>query len=429
MRKQIQMSANNWIEKFSDDKFAILTACILSTAPNSHGLEISEDVLRHDAETILGGFLVGDITGSDFGNHTPREKILGYAPKEQEIRFEENSSGYLEAYVDFVMSKQYSIDALKLFSDNNVRATSVEMMVETDDDNEYIVKSIDIFGLTVLGCDVRPSCSDAFAKVTRFSVDAAEEYILWNKQYSLWSSAQAGGNTAETANIANHTQEGEIPMVNEFENTAPVEETEVAEEEDMACGGQPEDMACNRIRCEDAEEPAEVEDSEKEPETEEDMACKVDAACGGQTEDMACGRIRCADDAEAETDDTVDERMAELEAQLEAKDNMISEMQAELEELRAFKEAADQAANEEAVDEVLKEVADALDEEQLAECRQEAMAAGPANFEAWANATKAKAFSAGATKKTAAVKQSLWGTTFHFATPNNFNTQSRGLWD
>lgn len=419
MQKQIHMSASNWIEKYSNDKYAVLNSCILSTAPNTHELVITEDVLRDCAPTILGGFLVGDITGDDFWNHSPREKILGYAPTEQEVEFKENDNGYLEAYVDFVISKQYASDAIRLFSDDNIRSTSVEMMVETDDD-DYIVKALDIFGLTILGKDIRPSCNDAFAKMVRFSVDEA------TKQYSIWASATAETDTAEKSLI----KEESILNTEEIKEIEQTEETiDTAVEEDMACGNKAEDMACNRIRCEDAEEPAEAEDSEKEPETEEDMACKVDAACGGQTEDMACGRIRCADDVEAETDDTVDERMAELEAQLEAKDNMISEMQAELEELRAFKEAADQAANEEAVDEVLKEVADALDEEQLAECRQEAMAAGPANFEAWANATKAKAFSAGATKKTAAVKQSLWGTTFSYATPNNFNTQSRGLWD
>ena len=49
------------IEKFVDDddpEFAYGTTLFLSTRPNTHGLVISEEVLRNCADTIKGKWLV-----------------------------------------------------------------------------------------------------------------------------------------------------------------------------------------------------------------------------------------------------------------------------------------------------------------------------------------------------------------------------------
>lgn len=166
------------ISEYEDDEFAVAKMGYLSTKPNSHGLKISEKVLRESASTVLNKWLVADMTGIvDAGTHTKEEKIVGRIPKEQEVEFVYDDDGYLRAYVDVVISKIYAKDFCKIFEEENNRAVSVEMRVLSNEDDESLVESFKIVGVTTLGKQIRPSCPDSDIKFTRFSEEEADKFF------------------------------------------------------------------------------------------------------------------------------------------------------------------------------------------------------------------------------------------------------------
>lgn len=166
------------ISEYEDEEFAVAKMGYLSTKPNSHGLKISEEVLRKDAKTVLNKWLVADMTSVvDAGTHTKEEKIVGRVPKEQEVEFVYDKDGYLRAYADVVISKIYAKDFCKIFEEDNNRAVSVEMRVISDKDDEDLVDSFKIVGVTTLGKSVRPSCPDSDITFTRFSEQEADKFF------------------------------------------------------------------------------------------------------------------------------------------------------------------------------------------------------------------------------------------------------------
>lgn len=166
------------LSEYEDDEFAVAKMGYLSTKPNSHGLKISEKVLRESASTVLNKWLVADMTGIvDAGTHTKEEKIVGRIPKEQDVEFVYDDDGYLRAYVDVVISKIYAKDFCKIFEEENNRAVSVEMRVLSNEDDESLVESFKIVGVTTLGKQIRPSCPDSDIEFTRFSEEEADKFF------------------------------------------------------------------------------------------------------------------------------------------------------------------------------------------------------------------------------------------------------------
>lgn len=170
----------NWSKDYPEHKFTVFKCCFLSTKPNSHELEISADVLKECADTILGNFLVAKLEFGDATTHKDSEIIYGYFPNEQEIKFVEDEDGILKAYAYAVVSKRYSKEFNGIFEFDNIRNSSVEMTVTTAEDDENKVLSFDLYGLTVLGKTVNGSCPDADIKMVRFSADEAEAYFAKN---------------------------------------------------------------------------------------------------------------------------------------------------------------------------------------------------------------------------------------------------------
>ncbi|MEE1096735.1 MAG: hypothetical protein U0K83_00245 [Bacteroidales bacterium] len=167
----------DWADVYPENKFTVAKCCFLSTRENSHGLEISEKVLRECASSILGNFLVAKISWGDATTHVNSESIYGYFPMEQDIQFVEDEDGILKAYAYAVISKRYSKEFNGIFEYQNLRDSSVEMTVTCEDDNEDVVTSFDIYGLTCLGKTVNGSCPDADIKLVRFEEKMAEKYF------------------------------------------------------------------------------------------------------------------------------------------------------------------------------------------------------------------------------------------------------------
>ena len=163
------------MEEYGEDDYAIASVCFLSTRPNSHGIVISEGVLREYAPSVLGKWITAEVKCGDCTMHVPDQVIVGVVPKNQDVRFVEADDGYLDAYVDCIISKRYAKDYCNVFSeDDPTRAVSIEATFDMiDDDN---ASAFNIKTITTLGKFVNPSVPNANITFVRFSEDEAETY-------------------------------------------------------------------------------------------------------------------------------------------------------------------------------------------------------------------------------------------------------------
>ena len=181
--KQIQF------DDYSEDEYAIARVGFMSNRPNSHKLEISEEVLRENANTVLGKWMVVkmDFMGLDAEGHDPQEHIVGFFPKSQEIEFVEDEDEYIRAYATAVISKIYAKDYCKMFDNDNERAVSIEMKCNTENgkDMDDKVLSFTIVGVTTLGKAIRPSIPESEVSFVRFSQEKAVAYFSGLSEYNL----------------------------------------------------------------------------------------------------------------------------------------------------------------------------------------------------------------------------------------------------
>lgn len=181
--KQIQF------DDYSEDEYAIARVGFMSNRPNSHKLEISEKVLRENANTVLGKWMVVkmDFMGLDAEGHDPQEHIVGFFPKSQEIEFVEDEDEYIRAYATAVISKIYAKDYCKMFDNDNERAVSIEMKCNTENgkDMDDKVLSFTIVGVTTLGKAIRPSIPESEVSFVRFSQEKAVAYFSGLSEYNL----------------------------------------------------------------------------------------------------------------------------------------------------------------------------------------------------------------------------------------------------
>ena len=133
--------------------------------------------MKRDANTVLGTWIVAEMLAGDFLSHTPSESIIGIVPKDQDVEFVEADDGYLDAYVDVVLSKRYAKDAYDVFVKDNNRSVSIEFNYSHPEDDEYEVESYVIRGTTILGKTVNPSVPKANITVTRFSEEDADKFF------------------------------------------------------------------------------------------------------------------------------------------------------------------------------------------------------------------------------------------------------------
>lgn len=176
-------------DDYDEKEFAIAKVGFMSNRPNSHKLEISEEVLRKNANTVLGKWMVVkmDFMGLDAEGHDPQEHIVGFFPKDQEIEFVEDEEGYVRAYATAVISKIYAKDYCKMFDGDNERAVSIEMKCDTENgkDMNDKVLSFTIVGVTTLGKAIRPSIPESDVSFVRFSQEKATAYFSELNEHNL----------------------------------------------------------------------------------------------------------------------------------------------------------------------------------------------------------------------------------------------------
>ena len=199
-------------DDYDEKEFAIDKVGFLSTRPNSHGLEISEKVLRECASTVLGKWMVAKMNwlGTDTMSHETDEQIMGVFPKDQEIEFVEDDEGYLRAYATAVISKLYAKKYCDIFVDDNERAVSVEMKVKTENDGDMndTVLSFSITGVTTLGKGISSSCPESDVTMIRFSQEDADAYFNKMNEHNLTPlkkfAKERTESMAEKNNYVNH---------------------------------------------------------------------------------------------------------------------------------------------------------------------------------------------------------------------------------
>lgn len=375
--KQIEFS------DYDEQEYAIARLGFISTKPNSHGIGIGEDVLRASAPSALGKWIVADVQFGDATTHTDGEYIVGIVPQDQEVIFEEDSDGYLRAYVDGIISKRYAAEFYDIFSEqDNERAVSIEARFEFADENDEDASAFDIKGITVLGKNVRPSCPDSDIELVRFSESDAEGY--YKKIHGQLDSKFDGKEEK--------MEEKNIEM-------AEVEQTEVVEEPTVEMAEpekQDEEMACDEKLEEEKPDGEESEEPDDEDEDEEKMS---------EDEMMA--------------------KIDQLSKDIEDRDHIIMEKDAELEELRKFKQVTMAKETACAVEAVMAEVRPFVSDEQFAAFRDEGLACTDGNLDAWSNKVKAACFSE---VKKVVKKDEAGVLTFAMPKEPKMNKQSEDIW-
>lgn len=464
----------NWSKAYPEHKFTVFKCCFLSTKPNSHELDISAKVLKKCANTILGNFLVAKLEGGDATTHKDSEIIYGYFPNEQEIEFVDDDD-ILKAYAYAVVSKRYSKEFNGIFEFDNIRNSSVEMTVETDEDDENEVLSFDLYGLTVLGKRVNGSCPDADIKMVRFSTDEADAYFaksnivdtlqkfvkernkqMADKTYKVDKSKEAMSEKAwgevDKTELRNKIMEASnratlvksvYMLVEDGWEDAPSEhlkypvmcfegDTLVYNRYGLASAlayakQEGEDAVVSKV--EKIYKKLDLDDAdgkeEKMAEKEKDETKLAEEAVEDKEKEMAENgdEQRAEDDTMRHDTDDEDEkemsademmtRISELEKAVEERDNIIMDKDAELDQLRQFKDEIDEKEKAKTVEGIMAEVKDFLDDESAKNFREEGMLCKLDDIDGWANKVKAASFEATKNKKTKKENLSIWG----FAAP------------
>ena len=179
MEKTIKFEASSIkhidMSEYDNDDYMVGRTAFLSTRPNSHDIVIPENVLREYASSVLGKWVTAEVKFNDCTTHTNGQSIVGIVPKEQDVEFVEADDGYLDAYVDCIISKRYAKEYCNVFSEDDAqRSVSIEAKFSMVDEHEC--DGFDIKTITTLGRTVRPSVPDANITIVRFSEEDAENY-------------------------------------------------------------------------------------------------------------------------------------------------------------------------------------------------------------------------------------------------------------
>ena len=418
----VKMSLED-LPKFVNDEnpeLAIARLMFLSTRPNSHGFTITEDVLMEYASTVLGKFLIGNLNmwESDVTTHLQEPDIFGYMPIDQEIEFVRASDGYLDAYVNAVVSKVYATKVYNLFTKDNFRNVSVEMTLRYADEQEKLVESFNVCGVTILGKDVNPSVPKAHMEIIKFSADKAEKFY---KQTSILDKM------AKLAS-ANNKQETEVlETLNPIYNKLNLKETvnnEQAEEKMAKLEEQEKDVVMEKPTEDEAKKEEKL--AEETPKEDDKKSEEVEEKASDEKKDEDKADDDKGDEKKEEKlSDEVAEKDAkceELEAKCAEYEAKCTELEAKLSELEQFKADTENKEKMSIVTQTLAQVKDSMNEEEFAKFEAKANDYTIETINAWRNEVLANVATVLMSKKgedESHLRMSV-------ETPNN---TPKGLWD
>lgn len=430
--KQFSIHEINEVATENSKEFAIARIAVLSTRPNSHKINITEEILKRDGLSILGKWIVCSFNGIDATTHKSDEVIVGIVPKDAKYEFVESEDGYITLFVEGIISKLYAKQVYQMFKEDNFRNMSVEMLTSNDfelPNGETDIDGLEITGITILGKAVNGSCPDANMSIVQFSEQEAEDYYkefshkeedaleLAQRLVNLlntekeFSSSQDVENLLDTTN--NNEQEARMILEENVKALESTEEEDVvmsnnegeAEEEKDLAESEPQEDKEDEAKEEDMAESN--EDEPKEDESEEDMSCD-----GCDEEEMSCGKEEdmAAEESEEDTKefslkDYVDVATFENEAdEVKAFAEKFIEMSAEEilgEAIRLFSENAQLSLEKAKVDDekrekkfnaIMASVKEDLDAETFAELSKEGAEIALDGLGAFENKVKAFAW-------------------------------------
>ena len=397
--------------------FAIARIAVLSTAPNSHKINITEEILKRDVPSILGKFVVADYNKykKDVTTHVPSEFIQGYIPSDQEVNFVRDENGYLVAYVDAVISKIYATEVYNLFVEDNFRNASVEMMTEGDKEREDGTIDIDkltIFGITILGKNVKGSCPSANIEIIQFSEKDAKDYYTKEKALKLAEDLKAFAQSLDNKDN-NNTKETEMADIKELSEDVENKDVVMEENKDADNSDVKEDESKDKEMAEptteEMSEDDKVDDEAKDVDkVEDEKTDETDMSCGGKeemscTEEMGCGEEKEFSLEQFASEELIksfeDEVIGEF-VKMSADDviKKFVEILNENKELKEFQTKAFEAEKIEKVNAILAEVKDDLDPKQFEELAEESKEVELSDITAFANKVKAFAYEASKNK-------------------------------
>lgn len=412
-------------------EFAIARIAVLSTEDNSHGIIITEEILRRDVPSILGKWIVTDYDKfrRDSTTHTNNQKIVGIIPKDQEVEFVTREDGVVVAYVQGVISKIYATDVYDMFVKDNFRNMSVEMGTANDkilENGKTEIDGLEIYGITILGKTVNGSCPSANIEIVKFSSDKATEYYTKEKALRLSEELRRFAesldskdnndertnpmedNVLQTEQFADESNKDDKDVVMS-ENEAPKEEPKSEESKEMAETNEEPKTEDNKEMSEPTQMEEDPKDEDKETDVEDDKEEK-EMSCGDGEKDMSCGdnkEFSLENFASEESLKELSDEMAELVKMESADDvikafseklnkiNELSEKVAELEEFQTKTFEAERAAK---VNEILAEVKNDLEPKQFEELLEESKEVKLSDITAFSNRVKAFAYEYSKTK-------------------------------
>lgn len=177
----------NLIYEASERHFAIAEIWVCHDGNNLHGKPIRLENIKRAAPTLLNKFLVADYEKGDFTTHTPYEQIIGFFPKENNIRYEEKD-GKTFLVANAIISRIYADWAVAVFEKDNRRPVSMEIEVyatKYDEQGREEITDFVFMGVTVLSKKTQEAMVGSNAVVTKFSVEDAEKfYSEYSQEFS-----------------------------------------------------------------------------------------------------------------------------------------------------------------------------------------------------------------------------------------------------
>lgn len=393
-KEKIKLALEDVVEYEDDEDYknSIGRVKFLSTRPNSHKMNFSEDVLKKYASTAVNTWLIAEYSEltKDTTTHTSQQWIQGNVPQ-QDITFEYDEDGYLVASADVVMSKLYAKQVYDLFKANNHRAVSCELLTncgEEKEDGSRDVIDFDICGITILGLDFLPSVPQSSIELTRFSEDEA------NEEYAKYLAKDKNINEKILDKLEEISDKLESAQKENKEESMKLEkDAKVSDEKEKCAEEEKTDKAVDKETAEETEEMAKDTEKEtkEEAEDEKKMAENKDEdkeVVDEKTEDEKEMAEDTTEESE-ESDDTKEDEDEE-DTKLEDVQKELAECKAELEDLRKFKEKALAKEVEDKTDETLTKVESKLSKESFDNFKKSATKCTFANVDAWVTSVFAK---------------------------------------
>lgn len=370
------------IELFKNDEdidFAHVKIWAISDKNNSHHNPISLEVLKRDAHTILGKLIIGKFEKyeNDTSSHVPDQSILGYIPKDQEIKFEEKD-GKTFITVEGLISKLYATDVVKMFKDINYRSVSCEFSCQEGDEDEFGNKpilSFAIHGVTILGLKYSPSCKGAEIKVMQF---AEKEKVLNLKNFAQKRKKEFELKENKEEKMADKENKVAAKEDKEKDSVEETKEKEMAEQKEQKKEEPSNSEEDNTKKMSDDKEDDSDDGCE---ETEKKMST-----------DLNVDTTACLAFLENETD-----QYKEMINKMYAQDKEIImeeylKMAKERDELKAYQEKRMKEDKEFAVNKIMADVKEDLDEKEFENLKNEGMACKYEEVKSFENKVKAFAY-------------------------------------